>query len=259
MHLTDDRPKPLIQVGDRTFLEKVIDSLGRAGIDEVGIVVGYKKEMIEEHLNGRPNISFIEQGEQLGTGHAVNAARDWSAGEDFIVLMGDNLYSPNDIRGILRRDSLCYVAGIEHKSPEKFGVLMIEGEFLKAIIEKPSDPPSNLINTGLYKFTSEIFSALDKIGRSERGEYEITDAINLLCKEGKVKFVKISDYWLNLGCPDDVLEISRVACKSPAMLGIVLVLSPPEVRRISHVGICFDRFGHEIFFTEDKSRSASSS
>jgi bifunctional UDP-N-acetylglucosamine pyrophosphorylase/glucosamine-1-phosphate N-acetyltransferase len=208
-HLTDDRPKPLVEIGDRTFLDHVIESLGRAGINEIGIVVGYRKEKIKDHLNGMSNISFIEQGEQLGTGHAVNVAKRWSAGEDFIVLMGDNLYSPKDIERLLRRDGLCYVAGHEHQTPEKFGVLMIDGEFLKGIIEKPSNPPSNLINTGLYKFTSEIFNALDKIDKSERGEYEITDAINLLCRERKVKFVKIMDYWLNLGCPEDVSEINK--------------------------------------------------
>lgn len=203
-HLTDDRPKPLIKIDDKTFLDHVIENLEKAGIKDIGIVVGYKKEKIEDHLKGRSNISFIEQGEQLGTGHAVNAARKWSAGEDFVVLMGDNLYSPNDIKKLLRQDDLCYVAGRAHQTPEKFGVLTIDGEFLKGIIEKPCNPPSNLINTGLYKFTSEIFNALDKIGRSERGEYEITDAINLLCGERKVKFIKIMDYWLNLGCPEDI-------------------------------------------------------
>ena len=153
-HLTDEIPKPLIKINQRTFLDYVIESITETGIRDIGIVVGYMKERIIESLKGSDlNITFIEQKEQLGTGHAIKMAKDWSGGGSFIVLMGDNLYSPNDIASISKDDEFCYVAGYNHKNPEKFGVLETDGHVLKGIIEKPSDPPSNLINTGLYKFT----------------------------------------------------------------------------------------------------------
>ena len=208
--LTEKTPKPLIDMGGRTFLDYVLENLSKAGIDDIGIVVGYRKELIIDSLkDSASNLSFIEQEEQLGTGHAVRMARQWSGGEDFIVLMGDNLYSPGDIRGISISDGFCYVAGYEHQTPEKFGVLATSGGFLESIVEKPPNPPGNLINTGLYKFTPGIFKALEGIGKSERGEYEVTDAINILCMERKVRFVRLKDYWLNLGCPEDIPAIKK--------------------------------------------------
>ena len=56
---------------------------------------------------------------------------------------------------------------------------------------------------------SDIFKALEHIGKSERGEYEITDAISRLCEEGKVKYIQLADFWLNLGCPEDIEIISK--------------------------------------------------
>jgi L-threonylcarbamoyladenylate synthase len=101
-----------------------------------------------------------------------------------------------------------YVAGVYHKNPEKYGVLVENNGFLKKVVEKPKEFVGNLINTGLYKFTPEIFSKLPKIKKSPRGEYEITDAINLLAKEKKVKIQKIKDFWLDFGNPADIIKIS---------------------------------------------------
>jgi len=174
------------------------------------------KEKVIKCLKGNElKTTFIEQKEQLGTGHAIMMAKEWAGNDDFIVLMGDNLYSPRDIRNISREDGFCYVAGYRHETPEKFGVLVTKGEMLDSIIEKPGRPPSNLINTGLYKFTPDIFDALAGIEKSERGEYEVTDAISTLCKRHKVKFIRLYDYWLNLGCPEDIPAISDFLSKMP--------------------------------------------
>jgi bifunctional UDP-N-acetylglucosamine pyrophosphorylase/glucosamine-1-phosphate N-acetyltransferase len=67
----------------------------------------------------------------------------------------------------------------------------------------------NLINTGLYKFTPEIFNKVSKIKKSPRGEYEITDAITLLAEEKKVKVKKIDDHWLDFGNPGDIVKLFR--------------------------------------------------
>jgi len=210
-HLTDDRPKPLINIKGKPFLHYVLESIRKAGIEDIGIVVGYKKEMVEEYFKSRSyssdpglKLTFIDQKEQLGTGHAIKTGKQWSSGNGFVVMMGDNIYSPNDIKSISNDDAYCYAAGFKHEHPERFGVLMTSGNHLDGIVEKPSNPKSNMVNTGLYKFTPEIFSALDRIGKSERGEYEITDAINLLCKDDKVRLIRIQDYWVNFGRPEDI-------------------------------------------------------
>ncbi len=86
---------------------------------------------------------------------------------------------------------------------------MTDDGFLKEIVEKPKKYIGNLINTGIYKFTPEVYSKLSKIKKSTRGEYEITDVITLLAKDKKVKVVKIDNKWLDFGNPGDIIKCSK--------------------------------------------------
>ena len=99
------------------------------------------------------------------------------------------------------------IAGTTSAHPEKYGVLIEEDGFLKRIIEKPAVPPSNLVNIGLYRFTSEVFKALDKITLSERGEYELTDALTLLAAQKKVRVILTEETWFDLGSPEDIKKV----------------------------------------------------
>ena len=80
---------------------------------------------------------------------------------------------------------------------------------MEKVIEKPKRHVGNLINVGLYKFTPDILEKISKIQLSERGEYELTDAVNLLAKENKVKVKKIQDFWLDFGNPADIIRVSH--------------------------------------------------
>ncbi len=203
--LTLDIPKVLVEICGKPFLYYLLKNLEKAGVEDIAIIAGYKKEMIEEFVSRYGfRIGLIEQKEQKGTGHAVKLAREFADGKNFLVLNGDNLWSADDINSICNDNSFNYVCGIEHKHPEKYGVLDAGDGFLRSIVEKPVQYVGSLINTGLYKFTPEIFDALDKIGISLRGEYELTDAIAILAKQKKVKVKKINDYWKDLGKIEDI-------------------------------------------------------
>jgi len=207
--LTNDVPKPLIEVNGKPFLYYLINELAKTGFDysDIGIVVGYKRGKIEEFIKKyKFSVTLIEQKEQLGTGHAVSAAKDFIGRDNFIVVMGDNLYLADDITKIKNDDDLCYVAGFHHSNPERFGILVVDDDKLVRIIEKPKQLISDLINAGLYKFTPEIFEALKVIKKSERGEYELTDAITWLADKRKVMVVEI-ETWLDLGNADDIQNI----------------------------------------------------
>lgn len=204
--LTNDIPKVLININEEPFFCHVLEKL--KGF-ELGIVIGYKGDMIKKYVEACDiNAEFIEQKELLGTGHAISQAEKFVGNEDFIVIMGDNLYSENDIKEVSSKQGSC-VAGKESDHPEKYGVLVHEGEILKKIVEKPRELVGNLVNTGLYKFTPEIFNVLKQIKKSERGELEVTDAINILAKQGKVKVHKIKDYWIDFGKPEDIETVSK--------------------------------------------------
>ena len=208
--LTETTPKVLVEINGKPFLYYVIENLKKAGFTEFGIIAGYLKEKIEEFVkeNGI-NAVIIEQKEQKGTGHAVMQAKEFTGNENFIVLGGDNLWSADDFKTVAKDDDLIYVVGYEVEDPSKYGVFVTEGDSLVEIKEKPKKFFSNLINTALYKFTPEIYSALAKIKESPRGEYELTDAITLLAKQGKVKVLKVKDYWLDLGSKEDIPKISE--------------------------------------------------
>ena len=197
--------KPLLEINNRPFLYYVIQNLKKVGITDLGIVVHYQKECVASFVKDH-NIkaTLIDQGEPLGTAHAVMVAKDFVKDENFIVLMGDNYYSEEDIRKILIDDAYCYVSGMKHPSPQKYGVIVKEGDFLVRMPEKPTEFVSDLINIALYKFTPEIFKAIGTISKSPRGEYEINDAIMALAHRKKVKVIQITNDWIDLGCPEDI-------------------------------------------------------
>lgn len=208
--LTEEIPKVLVEVAGKPFLYYVLKNLQKAGYDDIGIIVGYKKEQFPDFLKKYGfKATLIEQAEQKGTGHAVMQAKGFTKDEDFVVLGGDNLWSPKDLKGMSIDDNLNYIAGYEVKNPEMYGVLVTKGNSLVEIIEKPERFVGNLINTGLYKFTPEIYQALEQIRKSPRGEYELTDAISLLAGQGKVKVVKVKDYWIDLGSKEDIPKVER--------------------------------------------------
>lgn len=219
LDLTKDKSKHLIAIEGRPFLAYLLDNIIEAGYTEIILVVGYREDMIRDFLKTYNamgvSINLVNQFEILGpkekeygTACPLKCVKKFVGNEQFISLVGDNFYSIEDLKSMNVDDDYCYVAGIKNDHPEKFGVLLTDGEFLKEIIEKPKEFVGNLINTSLYKFTKDVFEKLPLIGKSTRGEYEITDVISLLAKEGKVKVKKIQDYWIDFGKPEDIQKLA---------------------------------------------------
>lgn len=220
--LTKDKSKHLINVGSRPFLAYLLDNIFEAGYGEIILVVGFREDMIREFLKsydcGAGNkIEIINQFAVLGpkekiygTACPLMCVKNFVGNENFVSLCGDNFYSAEDLKAMNIDDEYNYVAGLKHDSPEKYGVLLASSDgFLKNIVEKPKEFVGDLVNTSLYKFTPEIFDKLSMIEKSSRGEYEITDAISLLAREGKVKVVEIKNFWMDFGRPEDIKTFSE--------------------------------------------------
>jgi len=231
LELTKEKSKHLIKVNNRPFLSYLLDNILEAGYREIILVVGFREDMIREFIknykpftnsielvNGRDyKINIVNQFDILGpkekeygTACPIKCVKEFTGNESFISLVGDNFYSVEDLKSMNIDDEYNYVAGLQNDHPEKFGVLLVEGEMLKEIIEKPKKFVGNLINTSLYKFTPEIFEVVFKIGKSLRGEYEITEALSLLAKNKKVKVKIIKDNWMDFGTPSDVEKFSKL-------------------------------------------------
>jgi len=223
LELSKDKSKHLINVQDRPFLAYLLDNILKAGYSEIILVVGYREDLIREFLKTYKfegadfKIEVVNQFDILGpkekeygTACPIKCVKNFIGNENFISLCGDNFYDVEDLKAMNTDDNFCYIAGLKQDHPEKFGVLIEDGDdFLEKIIEKPKEFVGNLVNTSLYKFTPEIFEKIFKIEKSPRGEYEITDAISLLAKEKKVKIKKINNFWMDFGRPEDVEKLSN--------------------------------------------------
>jgi len=215
--LTLTKPKPLLKAANKTLLEHNLDALEGTS-KEVIIVVGYKKDMIKDFLKNKYKnfkITFIEQPEQIGTGHALLQAEKFIKGR-FILLMGDNIYSKLDIKNI---SSYPYsILTKKEKNPGLFGVVVQNNSILADIVEKPKSFVSDIISCALYAFDKKIFFLLKKVRKSKRGEYEITDAIKQLSMEEEIHCIE-SKQWLPIGYPWDLLEADKILRNGKNLVG----------------------------------------
>lgn len=210
--LTMTRPKPLLRAANKTVLEHTFEQLDGL-VEKIVLVVGYKKEMIidfvENNLKAKfknIKIEFVEQKKQLGTGHAVLQAEKL-VGEKFLVMYGDDLNSREDIKQIAGYDYALLAKEVDDCS--RFGALITEGDKIKNIVEKSKEKVSNLANVGVYVVKKEIFSVIKSISKSERDEYEITDAIKELAKKNNFFYRTVKDYWIPVTYAWNLLEANE--------------------------------------------------
>lgn len=188
--LTISRSKVMLPAANKTVLEHNLQQLlGTKLIDEAVIVVGFGSEEImmkfgttflgKSSTKNKIKLAYAFQTEQLGTGHALLQAEKFVASEKkFLVIMGDDIYSSNDIKKCLKHGSCVLARKVANVS--SFGKVVAEKGMLKSVVEKPDESGSGLANTGCYILPGEVFQLLRKLKKSGRGEYEIVDAIQQL-------------------------------------------------------------------------------
>ncbi|PIU15743.1 hypothetical protein COT20_01325 [bacterium (Candidatus Gribaldobacteria) CG08_land_8_20_14_0_20_39_15] len=216
-HLSKNKSKHLICVKKKPFLSYLIDNLLMAGYKDLILVIGFRADLMEKFLKDYGyKATIVNQFEILGpkekeygTLCPLKCVKDLVGDENFISIYGDNLFSVRDLKAMNIDDDYIYVGASESEHPEKYGVLITEGNKLKKIIEKPKEFVGNLVNKGIYKFTPAVFNKISQVKLSPRGEYELTDAITLLAQEGKVKVKWLQDYWLDFGNPGDIKKMSQ--------------------------------------------------
>ena len=209
--LTANRPKVMLPLANRPILEHLIIAARDAGVSGFILVVGYREREVRtcfgngERLGVR--IRYVPQRHQLGTGDALRACEGLVSGP-FLLLNGDMVVRSGDIRALAgHKPPVIAVSRSPHA--QDFGTVKMEGDRIVDLTEKVPNPESDLINAGAYLLDPGIFGLLESIGRSERGEYEITDALSVLIRDGKVRGYPMS-FWLDVGHPWDLLEANRV-------------------------------------------------
>jgi len=186
--LTQTRSKVMLPVGNRPFMEHVILALAKNGVRELYVVVGYQKERVMDHfedgIDFGVNITYIEQKELLGTAHALRRAEPY-INESFLVVNGDNLIDARAIGELISAKGDNVILAALRRHTGDYGVLTVEQDRVKAIIEKPGRPCAGILNTGAYKFSSAIFDELLRTPISERGSYELTQTLSQMIEDGR--------------------------------------------------------------------------
>ncbi len=216
--LTDDKPKGMVEVDGKPLLTHCFEQLLEMDVDELLVVVGYKKEAIIEHygdeFDGVP-ITYAHQREQNGLAHALLTVEE-HIDDDFVLMLGDNIFRAN-LDDVLSRqreqraDAAFLVEEVPYEEASRYGVCDTNkyGEIVN-VVEKPDDPPSNLVMTGFYTFSPEIFHACHLVQPSARGEYEISEAIDLLIHSGRtIDAIRMDGWRIDVGYPEDRDEAER--------------------------------------------------
>jgi len=216
--LTEEKPKGMVEVAGTPILTDCLSQLADLGAEEFVIVVGYKKEQIIEHygdaFEGIP-ITYTHQREQNGLAHALLAAEE-HIDDDFMLMLGDNVFRANladvvDRQREDRADAAFLVEEVPLEEAGRYGVCVTNdyGE-ITDVIEKPEDPPSNLVMTGFYTFSPAILDACRLVQPSNRGEYEISEAIDLLIRSGRtIDAIRLDGWRIDVGYPEDREEAER--------------------------------------------------
>jgi len=210
--LTDETPKALVDVAGRPLLDHVLEQLVGLGISEFVVIVGYRKQQIidryGDEFRGVP-ITYAHQREQLGLAHALLQARPY-IDDDFALMLGDNVFRANLADVVERQrsgdvDAAFLVEEVPLDEAERYGVCETNGHGeIVEVVEKPEDPPSNMVMTGFYTFSPAIFHACQLVQPSDRGEYELPDTIDLLLESGRtIEAIPMDGWRVDVGYPED--------------------------------------------------------
>lgn len=194
-----DLPKVLLEVCGRPMVRYVLEAVRAAGFEQVVVVVGHRAELVRKELAGEPGVSFAEQKEQLGTGHAVMMCREAIAAQTgpVLVLAGDSpMVQVSSLKAVLaeftEQRPACLLGTATKVDPSGLGRVVrdVTGEFLAIVEEKDATPDERAIkevNMSTYVFAAgDLLWSLDQLtADNAQREYYLTDCPGVLKKAGK--------------------------------------------------------------------------
>jgi glucose-1-phosphate thymidylyltransferase len=201
---TVNRPKVMLAIAGKPILRYVVEALAKNGVRNIVMVVGYRKDQIFDYFGAGEQfgveIVYIAQERQLGTAHALAQARGVIA-EEFLILPGDNLIEADTIARFVDIDTDAILVK-KVDNPKRYGVVDIARDQVKSIAEKPEEAGSNIISTGIYAFTKEIFRFIEP-------ELDIPDTVNRMIAQGRpVRALSTEGTWLDVVYPWDILNLN---------------------------------------------------
>jgi glucose-1-phosphate thymidylyltransferase len=217
--LTKVTNKHLLPIYDRPLIYYPLQAMAQAGVRDVLVITNpeHAGHFIQLLGSGREfglQLAYELQEEAGGLAQAVSLAESFVGQDKMLVLLGDNIFT-QDLRPAVERFSAeasgAVIFGVEMEHPEQYGVIEMDGERVVGIEEKPAEPKSHLIQTGIYMYDEHVWSYMKELSPSARGELEITDLNNLYVEQGTMRCEKLDGYWIDAGTSHDELLAANVA------------------------------------------------
>jgi dTDP-glucose pyrophosphorylase len=216
--LTESIPKPMVEVRGKPVLQFIVEGLRHCGIKELLIIVGYRKEVVQNHFQDGAHfgiqIRYAEQIVQDGTGRVVGLAQTFCGDDPFLLSYGDILVDPAYYPRLCDlKDAEMSIAVRRSNEVFKGGAVYLNDRFeLTDLREKPKpdEAATPWYNAGIYVFRPSIFDYVARLEKSPRGEYELTDAIRAISLAGKrVQAVEIVGHWADVRDPEVLAELNE--------------------------------------------------
>ncbi len=210
--------KSLLPVYDKPMIYYPLQTLKQIGCKEICIVSG--KEHCGQIMNQLGSggeygvdITYRVQEKPGGIAQALGLCKEFAGRDNVFVCLGDNIFEDDfsDLK-LNYYDSWCHIFLKEVSDPERFGVPVFQGmdRHLIKVEEKPEKPMSDYAVTGLYMFNDEVWSVIDTLKPSERGELEVVDLINWYIDRGKTTHSELKGFWSDAGTPDSLVHANKL-------------------------------------------------
>lgn len=217
--LTNDLPKPMLQVRGKPVLQHIIEGMRTAGITDYLVIVGWRAEVVREFFGDGSRfdvrLGYTTQVVQDGTGKVVELARDFCGDAPFVLSYGDILVDASNYFALASPpDEIEAIISVKrNEDVSKGGAVFVNEKFeMTDLREKPQpgEPTSPWYNAGVYAFRSSIFDFIARLQRSPRGEFELTDAIRDLAHSGKtVKALELAGEWADVRDPEVLAQLNN--------------------------------------------------
>lgn len=213
--LTRVTNKHLLPVYDQPMIFFPLRTLLDAGISDIMIIsgpdhLGDITELLGSGQEWGARFTYRVQEKALGIAHGIALAEDFAAGESIAVILGDNIFQDSFADSIQSFESGARIFLKEVSDPQRFGVATLDGTRVTKITEKPANPESNFVQTGLYLYDSRAFEAIRNQQPSARGELEVTDLNNWYVQRGEMDAAFLDGFWSDAGTIESLFAASQL-------------------------------------------------
>lgn len=220
--LTKAINKHLLPVGVEPMILRIVRQIRSCGISSIAIVTTSEgmtpiSAFLGDGSDYKCDITYFCQNKPLGITHAILCTENFIAGDNFMVILGDNIFDDdisNKVKKFCDEKQEAHFFLKKVKNPSQFGIAKLDGNDLTDIIEKPKNPPSDYCVTGIYLYKNSVLGQMKLLTPSSRGEFEISDVNSKLANSKKASYTVLEKFWIDAGTLEDYVLANKETYES---------------------------------------------